>query len=311
LNKKLIAILIVVIVVAAVAGIIAEQYIMPQQPSVPIRVFAAASLVNVVNTSQPTFEKANNAKLLVNLASSSTLYAQIVAGTPADVFMSADSKYLAQLNQKSLLYNDKYWNFTTNILVVILPADNPQHITSLSDLTKPSVRIAVAAWSVPVGSYTNASLTTITKTWGNNASASYQGSQWKNYRLNVIQNIVTYETNDEQVVEKVRLGVVDAGFAYMTDALFYSNSSQLKFIAIPADVNIKAQYGIGVLKNSTHTELAMKYLNFWISNDGQNLLTKYGFGNTLPTMSISTELFQFQSIGTMTVIEAPKNIEAQ
>ena len=145
MNKKLIATVIVVIVVAAVAGIVAEQYVMPQQqPPTQLRVFAAASLVNVINASQPTFEKANNAKLLVNLASSSTLYAQIVAGTPADVFMSADSSYLAKLNNTGLLYNGKYWNFTTNILVVILPANNPQHITTLSDLTKPGVRIAVA-----------------------------------------------------------------------------------------------------------------------------------------------------------------------
>ena len=146
LNKKLIAILVVVIVVAAVVGIVAEQYVMPQQqPPVPVRDFAAASLVNVINASQPTFEKGNNAKLLVNLASSTTLYAQIVAGTPADVFMSADSSLLAKLNQQSLLYNDKYWNFTTNILVVILPPGNPQHITSLSDLTKPGIRIAVTS----------------------------------------------------------------------------------------------------------------------------------------------------------------------
>ncbi len=102
LNKKLIAIVVVVIVIAAVAGVVAEQYIMPQQQSpVPVRVFAAASLVNVINASQPNFEKANNAKLLVNLASSDTLYAQIVAGTPADVFMSADSSWLTKLNQKT------------------------------------------------------------------------------------------------------------------------------------------------------------------------------------------------------------------
>ena len=315
MNKKLISILVVVIVVAAAAGIVAEQYIMPQQqiqqPPVPIRVFAAASLVNIINDSQPAFEKANNAKLLVNLGSSNTLYAQIVAGTPADVFMSADSSWTAKLNQQGLLYNDKYWNFTTNILVVILPPNNPQHITSLSDLTKPGVKIAVAAFSVPVGSYTNATLTTITSTWGNNASAKYQGPQWKNYRLNVVKNIITYETNDEQVVTKVRLGVVDAGFAYLTDAVYYgqSNSTRLQYVQIPLDVNIKAQYGIGVLKNSTHTDLAMKYLNFWISNDGQILLTRFGFGNTLPT-SISTEI-QLQSIGTMTVIEIQKNNNAQ
>jgi molybdate transport system substrate-binding protein len=311
LNKKLITVLVIVVVVAAFAGIIAEQYIVPQQqPPVELRVFAAASLTNVVNASKSPFEKENNAKLLVNLASSDTLYAQIVTGSPADVYMAADSTWLVKLNQKSLLYNEKYWNFTTNILIVILPADNPKNIVSLSDLAKPGVRIAVAAWTVPAGKYTNITLTKIDSTWGNKGSTKYQGPQWENYRQLVINNIVTYETNVEQVVTKVRIGVVDAGFAYMTDAMFYGQS-QLKFVQIASDVNIQAQYGIGVLKNSTHTELAMKYLNFWTSKDGQDLLSKYGFGSTLPAMSISTEILQFQSIGTMTILQATKNAGAR
>lgn len=311
MNRKLIAILAIVVVVAAFAGIIAEQYLTTQrQPPVELRVFAAASLTNVVNASKSTFEKESNAKLLVNLAGSDTLYAQITAGSPADVYMAADSAWLVRLNQKSLLYNDKYWNFTTNILVVILPPDNPKNIVSLSDLAKPGVRIAVAAWTVPAGRYTNITLTKIDSTWGNKASTKYQGPQWENYRQLVVKNIITYETNVEQVVTKVRTGVVDAGFAYMTDAMFYGQS-KLKFVQIASDVNIQAQYGIGVLKNSTHTELAMKYLNFWTSKDGQDLLSKYGFGSTLPTLSMSTEILQFQSIGTMTMIQVAKNSETR
>jgi len=310
LNKKLIAVLAIVVVVAAFAGIIAEQYsISQQQPPVEIRVFAAASLTNVVNASKSAFEKENNAKLLVNLAGSDALYAQIVVGSPADVYMSADSSWLVKLNQKSLLYNDKYWNFTSNVLIVILPPDNPQNIASLSDLAKPGVRIAVAAWTVPAGKYTNITLTKIDSTWGNKASTKYQGPQWENYRQNVVKNIITYETNVEQVVTKVRMGVVDAGFAYMTDAMFYGQS-KLKFVQISSDVNIQAQYGMGVLKNSTHTELAMKYLNFWTSKDGKDLLSKYGFGSTLPTLSMSTEILQLQGIGTMTRIHVAKNSEA-
>lgn len=155
----------------------------------------------------------------------------------------------------------------------------------------------MAAWTVPAGKYTNITLTKIDSIWGNKASTKYQGPQWENYRQLFVKNIVTYETNVEQVVTKVRIGVVDAGFAYMTDAMFYGQS-KLKFVQIASDVNIQAQYWIGVLKNSTHTELAMKYLNFWTSKDGQDLLSKYGFGSTLPTLSMSTEILQFRSIGT-------------
>jgi molybdate transport system substrate-binding protein len=311
MNRKLVAILVIVVVLAAVAGIILEQHILPQQqPPTEIRVFAAASLTNVVNASKPAFEKANNAKLLVNLAGSDALYAQLIAGSPADVYMAADSAWFTKLNQKDLLYNDKYWNFTTNILVVILPPDNPKGIMTLADLAKPGVRIGVAAWTVPVGKYTNITLTKIDTTWGNKASTKYQGPQWENYRQNVVKNIITYETNVEQVVTKVRMGVVDAGFAYMTDAMFYGQS-KLKFVQIAPDVNIQAQYGIGVLKNSTHTEQAMKYLTFWTSTDGQDLLNKYGFGNKLPTMSISTEILQFRSSGIALIIQDTKKAKTQ
>jgi molybdate transport system substrate-binding protein len=245
-------------------------------------VFVAASLTNAVkdNSSLRPFQETNDVKIQFNFGGSDTLYQQIYSGSPADVFMAADSKWLKQLNTNGLLHDDKYWNFTTNILVVILPPDNPRNIQSLLDLTQPSVRIAVAGWTVPVGKYTNITLTSIDKTWGNKNSSKYLGPEWQNYRNRVIANIITYETSVDQVVGKVLTGVVDAGFAYMSDAT-YLGQSKLKYLQIPSAVNVQAAYGIGVLKNSTQPDLAMKYVNFWLSQEGQSLLSKYGFGSTL------------------------------
>ena len=53
----------------------------------------------------------------------------------------------------------------------------------------------------------------------------------------------------------------DAGFAYMSDAVFLGQS-RLKYVQIPSDVNIQAAYGIGVLEESSHYDLATKYVNF-------------------------------------------------
>jgi hypothetical protein len=55
----------------------------------------------------------------------------------------------------------------------------------------------------------------------------------------------------------------------------------------------------------------MKYLAFWTSKNGQDLLSKYGFGSVLPTMSISTEILQFQSVGTAVTIRDAKNAKTQ
>jgi molybdate transport system substrate-binding protein len=282
LRRKSVVTLTVLVLLAIAAGVFAQYYVTESLAPVQLRVFAAASLIHAVrdNSTLQTFEETNKATVLFNIGGSDALYAQIYAGSPADVYMAADSSWLVKLNQNDLLYNGKYWNFTSNILVVILPPDNPKNIESLSDLASPGVRIAVSAWTVPAGKYTNITITKIDKTWGNKASSAYKGPEWENYRQRLITNIVTYETNVEQVVGKVLAGTVDAGFAYGSDAAFLGQS-KLKTLFIPSDVNIQAAYGIGVLKNSTHYDLATKYVNFWLSQEGQSLLAKYGFGSTL------------------------------
>jgi molybdate transport system substrate-binding protein len=289
LRRKLIVAAVLLLVLASVAGVY-SYYLSEKPPSVQLRVFAAASLTHVVqdNESVTAFEQENNVKILVNLAGSDALYQQIYSGSPADVYLAADSSWLTKLNQNGLLYNSQYWNFTSNVLVVIVPLDNPRSIESLLDLAQPGVRIAVCAWTVPAGKYTNITLTKIDKTWATEASSSYKGPEWKNYRDRVIANVITYETTVEHVVGKVLTGTVDAGFAYMSDAVFLGQS-KLKYVQIPSDVNIQAAYGIGVLKESSHYDLATKYLNFWLSQMGQDLLAKYGFGSVLSTTPILTD----------------------
>lgn len=297
MKRKLIAALAILVVLIVAGGIYAEYYTMQQQTPVEMRVFAASSLTHVVqdNGTLHAFEQQNNVKILFNVGGSDTLYQQIYSGSPADVYMAADSSWLQKLNTNGLLHDNQYWNFTSNILVVILPPDNPANITSLLDLTKPGVKIAITAWTVPVGKYTNTTLTKIDKTWGNPASPNYKGPQWEKYRERFIANVITYETNVEQVVGKVLTDTVDVGVAYASDATFLGQS-KLKYLPIPPDVNVQAKYGIGVLSNSTHYDLAMKYVNFWLSQDGQTLLAKYGFGSTLPSASAVGNTFLEEQI---------------
>jgi molybdate transport system substrate-binding protein len=296
LRRKLIVAAVLLLALASVAGVY-SYYLAEKQSLVELRVFAAASLTHVVQDNGTlVFEQENNVKILLNLAGSDALYQQIYSGSPADVYMAADSSWLAKLNQNGLLYNNQYSNFTSNVLVVIVPLDNPMNIGSLLDLAQPSVRIAVCAWTVPAGKYTNMTLTNIDKTWGNEASSGYKGPEWKNYRNRVIANIITYETTVEHVVGKVLTGTVDAGFAYMSDAVFLGQS-RLKYVQIPSDVNIQAAYGIGILKESSHYDLATEYVKFWLSKEGQVLLAKYGFASVLSTIPVLIDGLQLQATG--------------
>lgn len=194
LRSRLIVAAVLLLALSSIVGVY-SYYFSEKQSPVELRVFAAASLTHVVqdNESLTAFERMNDVKILLNLAGSDTLYQQIYSGSPADVYMAADSSWLAKLNQNGLLYNSQYWNFTSNVLVVIVPLDNPRNIGSLSDLAQPGVRIAVCAWTVPAGKYTNITLTKIDETWGKEASSHYKGPEWKNYRNRCISRTVKTE----------------------------------------------------------------------------------------------------------------------
>lgn len=59
-----------------------------------ITVFAAASLTNAMQDIAAEYKKEKNVDVVSSFASSSTLARQIEAGAPADMFISADQKWM-------------------------------------------------------------------------------------------------------------------------------------------------------------------------------------------------------------------------
>ena len=65
-----------------------------------VTVFAAASLTNAINEIAANYEKEQAVQIQTSFASSSTLAKQIEKGAPADIFISADTKWMNYLQEK-------------------------------------------------------------------------------------------------------------------------------------------------------------------------------------------------------------------
>jgi molybdate transport system substrate-binding protein len=282
MNTKYLAIILAVIIIcASVLGYLAYNGTFSAKKPTLI-VFAASSLTNVIANMTQAFESANNCKIVVNSASSSTLETQIVSGSPCDVFLSANIKWNKALNSSGLLYQDYYTNFTKNSLCIIVAAGNPKNITSLADLVKPGVRLIVADPSVPVGEYANDTVYAIAATWGNPSSPLYVTSgAYLNYPAKFAKNVVSYEDTDENIVGDVSLnvGTADVGIVFVSDwAWGNMTHEQVQFLPIPSVVNTVGTYGICIPKESTQIALSQKFENYWLSFQGQALLKEFGFG---------------------------------
>ena len=81
------------------------------------------------------------------------------AGRAGDVFAAASPKQPAALYAKGLV--DKPVEFATNTLVLIVPKSNPAHITSVSDITKPGVKLVICNATVPCGDYARTAFTNL------------------------------------------------------------------------------------------------------------------------------------------------------
>ena len=212
-----------------------------------ITVYAAASLTNVFPAidSGPTY----------SFGGSNTLAAQIQLGAPADVFASANTSIPAALYAKGLI--EKPVDFTRNTLVIVVPKSNPAGIASIYDLAKPGVSIDIAASGVPVGSYT------------------LQVLAQMNLAKAVLANVVSKETDVREVLSKVALGQVDAGFVYATDA--QTVPGQVSVIKVPAWAQPKVTYAMAVVTKSPHQATAQQFVNEVLSKAGQAKLASFGF----------------------------------
>jgi molybdate transport system substrate-binding protein len=129
-----------------------------------LTVFAAASLTDALKDISAEWVKAGHPPLRLSFGASSTLARQIEQGAPANLFASADEKWMDYLVQKKLIAADTRKDLLGNDLVLVVPADTPRHVTigqgfDLLGLLGPTGRVATGDPAhVPVGLYAEQAL---------------------------------------------------------------------------------------------------------------------------------------------------------
>jgi molybdate transport system substrate-binding protein len=129
-----------------------------------ITVFAAASMKNALDDVDAAFTKKSGIKVVASYDASSALIKQIEGGAPADVFISADLKWMDYGSQKKLINDGTRVNLLGNELVLIATKDSKIDSVTIApsfDLAKLAGdgRIATGdVKAVPVGIYAQAAL---------------------------------------------------------------------------------------------------------------------------------------------------------
>lgn len=228
-----------------------------------INVFAASSLTDAFGEMKESFEEQHSgAEVRLNFAGSSTLLTQLQQGAPADVFASADEEKMDTAVEDGLVEDPQ--DFVTNELVVIVPEGNPARIEQLEYLARPGLRLVLAEESVPVARYTQQVL--------EKANAQYG----PDFAQRVLSNIASREVDVKAAANRVSVGDADATFVYRSD-ITPDLEERVRVIEIPSDLNVTATYPIARTTSSSNPELAGEWVRFVTSEEGERILTEWGF----------------------------------
>lgn len=228
-----------------------------------LTVFAAASLHNAMPALARDFSAANpGVEVRFDFDGSQVLETQLAQGAHADVFVSADARWMTKALDAKLVVNPAL--FAHNRLVVIASRDSP--VRSLRDLARDGTKIVACAEAVPCGRYTRQTLHKMA------ADAAFGRA----YAAAVTRNIVSLEANVEGVVAKIALGEADAGFVYATDAAAMRYGAARTLELPPAD-RASASYFIARTTVGDEPDAALRFVAFARSARGQAILARYAF----------------------------------
>jgi molybdate transport system substrate-binding protein len=225
-----------------------------------LTVFAAASMKNALDDIDAAYTASTGVKIVASYAASSTLAKQIEQGAPADVFVSADTDWMAYATARKTINEATRINLLGNRIVLIAPKDSRIGNVTIApgfDLAKLAGdgRIATGdVKAVPSGKYAKAALQKL---------GAWPAAEPKFAMAESVRAALTL----------VARGEAGLGIVYATDARVEPG---VKVVGtFPADSHPSIVYPVAATVAAKAE--AAGYLGFLRSSAAKAIFEKYGF----------------------------------
>lgn len=244
-----------------VIGISLLSALFMQSAVAKVTVFAAASMSNALQQIAEEYKQEKAAEEIVfSFASSSTLAKQIAQGAPADIFISADLKWMDYLAEKKVIDEKSRSLLAGNRLVMIAAKDSKiDHVDLFHSQWHKLLDNNYLAMGdpnhVPAGIYGKQALT-------------YLG-QWE-----ALQQKIAGTNNVRAALSLVEMGEAPLGVVYATDA---KASQKVKVVAIfPEQSHPAVEYPMAIINDRGNAE-TQTFFQYLVSEKAKNILVSHGF----------------------------------
>jgi molybdate transport system substrate-binding protein len=225
-----------------------------------VKVFAAASLKDALEEVGTAWKAASGKDITIVAAASSALAKHIEEGAPADVFISADLKWMDDVQSKNLIKPETRKNLLGNKLVLVGSESSPASLDlkdagAFSKLLEGQKLAVGNVEAVPAGRYAKEALSKL--------------GLWQIAEPNLAQS-----ENVSAALALVSRGEAVAGIVYGSDM---NKEKQARIIAtFPEDSHAPIVYPIAVVAASVNQDAA-EFAKFLSSTDAAKIFVNNGF----------------------------------
>ena len=223
-------------------------------------VLAAASLQDALKAAGDSWAAQGHPKPVLSFAGTSALARQIESGAPADLFVSADEKWMDEVEGKGLIQAGSRADMLGNGLVLVAPANSKTKLDIAPGFPIADVlgtgRLAMAdPDAVPAGRYGKAALVYL--------------DVW-----DAVADKVAPAENVRAALALVARGEAPLGIVYATDALA---DPGVRVVAnFPEQSHAPIRYPVALLKTSSHGDAA-DFRTFLMSPEAGEIFRPFGF----------------------------------
>jgi molybdate transport system substrate-binding protein len=222
-----------------------------------IVISAAASTKDLIEELAKRFSATSDADVKVNAGPSNALAGQILAGAPADLFISANQQWADEIDKSGQAA--EMVRLLTNKLVLVVPQANPGEVHEPKDLLSDKVKkIALAGEKVPAGMYADQALT----------------------KLELLEPLLEAQKivrgqDVRSALSFVERGEAEAGIVYSTDVRIAAGIATAH--EFEASLHDEIVYVLVLLKKENDEAMARQFYQFLQSPDADDTYRRFGF----------------------------------
>ncbi|HEV58169.1 MAG TPA: molybdate ABC transporter substrate-binding protein [Phycisphaerales bacterium] len=225
-------------------------------------IYAGAATVPPTTEAAKAFEQKTGVKVDVVFGGSGIVLSQMKLSKQGDLYFPGSSDYMEIAKREGDVLPE-----TEKVIVYAVPAinvqkGNPHNIQGLKDLLKPGLRVAIAnPEGVCVGAY---------------AVEIFEDQLTPEEREQLKANIKNYTGSCEQTATAISLKLADAVVGWRV--FQYWDPERIETIPLPASQIPRIGYiPIAISKFSKQPELAQRFIDFVVGEEGQAIYAKYSY----------------------------------